>query len=80
MSAEGWYKGQPAPWSPADSSGLAGLSDQVGPLVPNHPDDQTRALTAALRCAADADEAARFVAMLGLAGDVAAAWDGGVLP
>jgi hypothetical protein len=45
---------------------LRDLSDAMGPLVPNTPDEEAAALLVALRASRDADEAIRFRAMLGL--------------
>lgn len=48
------------------AASLPHLSDQLGTLTPNTPDEATLALKAALRAATSADEAAAFRAMLGL--------------
>lgn len=50
------------------SSNLTHLFDQLGEVRKNTPDESHLALLAALRAARDADEAAAFRAMLGLAG------------
>ena len=47
---------------------MTSLSDDIGPVTANTPDDLALALIAALRAATNADEASAFRGMLGLGG------------